>query len=817
MSIVKIKGFNHLLSKLKGDEITPVLLHGSHRVFKGVMIKIDKIILFFWGGGNASNIESLNKNYNIRLSKEQKEFVWQQLAEYGAFSIFTSGYGYRQMLGCQSVVLLPCDIDSKLQKCIRENRKQFEPIFKQYTSQDNPTVYLSYMLCDGNATYMTWVLKQQLKNGISWHILQRILKFVAIYPQLISKLIKGNIIPYDGKCGMAMLTAEIHQLQCQKRVDAVLNQFNTNQKKLLKALPKDKTIISSFSKFDQLSKTKQRNFIRKVSTMDDVNEILNQLSFVVSNHFNWDKKSILDYLNNVEDLDYEIVVEKDNILLLNVKDYETIKRVGKTTNWCISKNKSYWRNYMAHPNRKQYVLIDLSQKEDSENSIVGFTVEDNIGIVAAHSFTNKDILKGGLDNTTNLAFTSIFNRVEASNIYNILKSHSIDSTILFESSNTIPWEEEAVINEISLLTEDSFDIVETINQNKGLLLRIYNDSWKGILDVKQQRRRRVAKWQSYLVYLNFNLPQSDSHRILYVPIDKNLNTNEEYAATNNMYDSYGNQTSINFEKFIKSNNIDFDIICRTDTLANNLLSICASDDKDAFISFIQEHHANIPQIMQNIGASKTIFNFIDRSINSYYSTDIIDILYDYQLSISDFTNEVYTSEFYSVLMSRILRNLDREWNKNKKINKFTSEDIENLKQHPININPIDEIHRSIKEVGLFYLYLFQKVLECEKPQGICSAIRYLIGGNIGDGTLSSLLLKEMLDLLGPNDMETTVFKALIMRLVEADETAHYKYGYLRERLSTFSQWNSGLIKTIKSNIKSTSSYWEVLEKMQVKV
>ena len=83
--------------------------------------------------------------------------------------------------------------------------------------------------------------------------------------------------------------------------------------------------------------------------MDDVNEILNQLSFVVSNHFNWDKKSILDYLNNVEDLDYEIVVEKDNLLLLNVKDYETIKRVGKTTNWCISKNKSYWRNYMAHP------------------------------------------------------------------------------------------------------------------------------------------------------------------------------------------------------------------------------------------------------------------------------------------------------------------------------------------------------------------------------------------------------------------------------------------------------------------------------------
>ena len=465
MSISKVKSYNHLLSNLKETETTQVLLYSSYRVFKGVMCKLNNVILFFWGGGHMSSLASLDKNYNLRASKTQKVFISQKLAVYGSVTVISNSHEYRSLLGHMGVIIFTDEIDSQLQKCLQENKKQFEPIFRQYTTPEDSSVYLSYILCGGNATYMSWTLKQRIKNGISWCVLQRIMNFAVVYPQLISKLSKGNIIPYDGKHGIVQLTNEIHLLQCTKRVDMVLNKFNTNQKKLLKALPKDKTIISSFSKFDQLSEIKQRNFIRKVSTMEDVNEILNQLSFVVSNHFNWNKKSIIEYLNNVEGLNYDIVVDKDDLLLLNIKDYETIKRIGKTTNWCISKNKSYWRNYMNHPNRVQYVLIDLTQKEDSEHSIIGFTVETSKGIIAAHSFTNKDILNRRSATYENNNFTSIFNKVTPSNVYSILKKHSIDQSMFLVQKNDDPWEVDFIIDKLDELCGGDFDIVRVINDN----------------------------------------------------------------------------------------------------------------------------------------------------------------------------------------------------------------------------------------------------------------------------------------------------------------------------------------------------------------
>ena len=109
---------------------------------------------------------------------------------------------------------------------------------------------------------------------------------------------------------------------------------------------------------------------------------------LVKIQYEWNKESFMKFLTNNEDFKYNIIHDKDNIVLLLVNDFETIKHIAKTTNWCISKNMQYWKNYMTSTLNKQYVMYNFGLKEDDEYSIVGFTVSDNNRITHAHSFTN---------------------------------------------------------------------------------------------------------------------------------------------------------------------------------------------------------------------------------------------------------------------------------------------------------------------------------------------------------------------------------------------------------------------------------------------
>lgn len=809
MPIKNIKSTNHLLSILKEKETMPILMYHTHRVYKCIATKIGKVALFFWGGGNQNSLEILKK-INIKLSNENREFLLNLLVRYGAFTILDNTSLIQYAFGCKTMIACPQDIETCVTKCIQENKKLLESIFNRYTSRDNPSVYLSYAFTNGNATYMSWMLKQVFKYGISWYVLQRISNFIERYPQLISKLSKGNIIPYDGQYGMIQLTQEIHQLSCQKRVDVVLNQFNTSQKKLLKALPKDSKIISSFSKFDQLSKAKQRNFIRKVSTIEDVNEILNQLSFVVSNHFNWDKKSILDYLNNVEGLNYEIVVEKENLLLLDVKDYDTIKRIGKTTNWCISKNKTYWRNYMNERDRKQYVLIDLGQKEDSENSIIGFTVQKNHGIVAAHSFTNKNMLQNDSSNKyDNTKYTSIFKIVPPLDIYKILEHHSIEQSIFISSSPKYDWEQDYLIDIIDELTAGDFCVTKVINSGE-LLIRVEGENWKEILDDYTTR----SSWRQYLVYLNFNLSQDNPNRILYAPLDRRISTDEEFVPYNTMYNSYGNATNINFERFIKDKNIEFDIICRTNTLENKLTAICGSNDIDEFIQFVHEHHENIPQIMLSCGITEATHNFFNRSILSYFSVDVVNVLKKYNLRISDLMGAHYlANELYSNILGRIAFHLSRE-RKNDLLSPYSNDEINALIAQPIELNIQNINDRPIKEVGKYFWWVLETLLLCEDSKVINSLVKAISEYDIYHPLIFKIL-SWSLRLLKDNELEESSLFNLAKKMSKtcSDIT---KFQSILLDLSRFNSWDNECILYVEMAISPRSPLNEIVKKIKEK-
>lgn len=105
-----------------------------------------------------------------------------------------------------------------------------------------------------------------------------------------------------------------------KRLNESINSFNTCQKKLLKNYELDEKDKHALSLFAKLSDAKRLNFIKKMSSVEDVGELLRQLRFITSTHFSWNKDSFIDYLNNVENLKYEIKYDKENIMVLKVYD-----------------------------------------------------------------------------------------------------------------------------------------------------------------------------------------------------------------------------------------------------------------------------------------------------------------------------------------------------------------------------------------------------------------------------------------------------------------------------------------------------------------
>lgn len=251
-----------------------------------------------------------------------------------------------------------------------------------------------YAITDGSKNFFFWAVNAYFKQGIHISTLEKIMAWNENYGTKAKELKKGSITAYTGQCEIISLVREIAHIRNEKRANDVMNMFNTAQKKALKAINLSARDHETLSKFGKLSGKKKLNFIKKMSSVFDASEILKQMAFLSDVHFEWKKESLLEYIDNNENIDCDIILDKGDIVLLKVKDYETVKRLTKATNWCISKDKKYWNEYVEfNPNATQYIIFDFSKKEDDNHSIVGFTSVYNRGITNAHDFENHDMMK----------------------------------------------------------------------------------------------------------------------------------------------------------------------------------------------------------------------------------------------------------------------------------------------------------------------------------------------------------------------------------------------------------------------------------------
>jgi len=499
-------GFQHLFksAETKSSNIGLLICHNEFRMLYYKILTNGNLVLINNRASRNSDcvndevisfMEATDRNGTVVILRKNSstDKQWFNQAYMGGGHVF---------------LMFPTDFQESFESFINANKKQYSNLQSKYGSV-RKNEYFFYSICNNSMNFFSWLLKNYYEYEVNPQMLYFIMRWNEKYPKLSSKLSKGTITAYKNNSNIFKLVTEIINVTQDKRINDSISQFNTAQKHMLQSLPKDCDERKILSQFFRLSDVQKKNFIQKVSSIESLEELIHQLRLVCETHFLWNKESFFEYLNNTKHLDYSIIYDNNNCVVVRVNDYETVRRLAKTTNWCISKEKSYWNQYMSNGYSIQYVLFDFNEKIDSEFSIIGITVQNN-RIEHSHSFVNKNLVHRREYNYFPLP--TFGNDSENENVYSILKSKQIPLSI-FETDCRkqfqFQWNKQSCLAHISKIKNGNYSIVKETDTT--LVLKCNFKCLVGIANNKQLENIALTehlcesiKDLYYLVLFNFD-------------------------------------------------------------------------------------------------------------------------------------------------------------------------------------------------------------------------------------------------------------------------------------------------------------------------
>ena len=602
-------------------------------------------VILFNSFGNSHDYNVLNAlaSLNGAMSNNEMEFISRK---YPGAILLTSDKDFWHVYNITSLELYDEDIVKSWDNFVASNKKFIQGLRNSYGSgiESNTRVYTIYAWANGSKNYLEWGIKAHFRNSISMFRIKRALDWCSNYENLVKQLRKSTITAYKSASDIDELFHEMAMLRQNKRANDSIGEFNTMQKKLFRDqdLSKNKELEESLSQFARLSDVKRRNFIRKVSTIENFDELFKNLKWAVSKHFEWDKNSFMEYLHNVEELDYEIKIVENNVVLLSVKDFDTIQKLAKNTNWCISKNKSYWNQYtQGRSNLIQYLLFNFNCKEDDLLSIVGFTVQANKGIIYAHDFSNNNIMSDR-NEIRRVPLHSLIPCVpQSSGIYSVLDSCGIDpSSLVRFTSVPYKWTKEEMFNYLFKIV-DRKDVeilhdlgnkvafvIETNHELENFFGRAYGDNL-GHLD----------SYVKHFVFADFGKNQYDADR-MHVALITQGSSNEEYCYA--MYNLNFNDNSNQFNTFLSDYDLPYDIIRRPANKDIMIWEALESYNIELANKLVDKPSQVIESIKYYCEESYAFLEQIIRSITVYNSIDYLQFFYSKGLSFFNVLGYDYT-------------------------------------------------------------------------------------------------------------------------------------------------------------------------------
>lgn len=650
-----IKGVRHLKNNVSLNTMNTLMFLGHdgkvRECLVGKMMFQEKEYIVFFSeilryceSSNYDIVESFNAEFQ-KAYHSQSRFYAMDCENIG------NAYFWFQALCHTDAILLPQNYKEEYQKFCDNNKKLFSSLFVSYYDQNKPICKYVYALSNGSANMFVWALTNASK-GMPMHLIRKMLYWFDNYSQFNGKLSRGSMTSYN-EYHIFKLQNELVTMRKQKRVNNVINLFNTVQKKVLREYTITSKEENILSRFDTLSKEKQRNFIRKMSTVENAKEIFHQMALLTKTHFEWNRDSFLDFIHNIEGLDFSIVFDNNNIVILQVKNYDTIKYVTKTTNWCISKNKRYWDDYVK-PNQTrskhiQYVLFDFNQKEDSELSIVGFTTKNESDITHAHSFTNNNLMN---ENRYNIICKTFDGNHSTVNIHSILNKLSIPSSI-FIRNDALPykWEKRAVIEILNEhILEDNYEILKenenqliiTVNSSNVIMLIGYSQYCKVISEMSFN-----PLYNQHILFFDFSKESDD--KLYWGFIDEY----EGIEDCTTIFNVNGKKENISCDYLLIQNDIPYHLFKRP------------KDDYNIIMNAIMKYDFPLLSLLLKKGSIKALLrkdsslkgelkNILVASLCSIYTPDLLNMLYDNDFKLLD----LFTESQLNNLMNECIRILN---------------------------------------------------------------------------------------------------------------------------------------------------------------
>lgn len=639
-----MRGFRHLVNSVGKSKFRKVLVFGNGNNIVGeVMLpNVSRNSILFFQDRHG------NRSLPSRLTSTEFNMCETLLNNKYHYYLEVNGQNLINQLG-GTIVLLPEDFDKRYEEFTKQNKKMVDNIFERMCCKNDFFSLYIYALTEGSPNLFVWAMNNIFKHGANFHGVKNCINWCINYPQLIKNLSKGTPTAYNGREQVLSLYNEMVTLRKNKRVNDTINMFNTTQKKMLKNVELTDNVIDIFSKFYLLSYAKQHNFVRKMSTIDNADEILRQMSLLTKAHFEWNKESFFNFIKNVEGINCDVVLDRDNLVIVKVNDYDTIKYLAKTTNWCISKNKKYWNDYVGNRRGEstQYVLFDFSKDEDDELSIVGFTTLDRKGIVNAHSFSNENLMHG----CSNLYPVRQFVQFRP-NIFYLLKLNNVSiNNFVGKNKFNYEWDIVSFTEFLEMALGDSFDIVYHDNNKIAIITEnpmvrfVLGDSYNNI---------GYCNTRKCVVFADFNKNQYDDDRLLFVGINFDDSIKEERPSkVFNM--SLNVETNIQFDSLLEEYNLPYNIICRTENKLERFISAFSSYNIQLVDSFLKDKDL-INKLKTNknfISSHYNIASYINNSIFNVYTIDMIKVLYDNNVMLSDLISNRYIDSMLSNLIYEI--------------------------------------------------------------------------------------------------------------------------------------------------------------------
>lgn len=360
-------------------------------------------------------IKKINTS-NVAIGIINKEF--NEFPEYASY--------LEEVFSFHNFILLPQDFSTEISDYLKLNKNLFKKLSDNILSNINDGNILRIWIAFNNTPHiLAWALKNYFNRNISINQCIYISNWFNNYQNLSFKLNKSSITSYNDKESISNLYDEMNSIKINKKINKVFNQFNTEQKNLFKSAKLNLDDVVTISLFDKLKGYKKSNFIKKISSLTNVRQIMELMKIIVSDTFIWNRESVLEYINEDSEINCDVLYDNNNLLLLHIKDYNTIKRIASKTNWCIAKDKRYWEDYISSYNgdRQQLILFNFKVEEGKNESLIGITVDKYSGIVHAHSFFNDELYKDDSSST-------FYEKNNKKNIDNILKDLSIPKSVI---------------------------------------------------------------------------------------------------------------------------------------------------------------------------------------------------------------------------------------------------------------------------------------------------------------------------------------------------------------------------------------------------